>query len=213
MKGAVARGSTRNPFKLDPAKPVAPQIISTLGQSTVIFGGPLLGLSAINNYPFLIRDRTIYLGGIAGIVAFFLTSFLVFRHDDFLLGLPLVLRLMVRLGWGLGSTSLLLGITGISNGYGTPLKVRRAPVVAKHQTLQRDPGQRTYYVAVRPWPDSPTVVELSAPQSTYDRLDVPLDAIDTPQDTLNAMPDVGQVLLIVGNGRLGLEWLNRMDPL
>ena len=173
----------------------------------------MLGLMTCNYYPFLIRDRTVYVGGIAGIGIFFLTSFVFFRHDDFLLSVPTILRMAFRVGWGLCATSLLLGITGISNGYESPLEVRQAPVVAKHQTLQRDAAHRTYYVAVRPWPDSRTVVELSAPQSTYDRLDVPLDAIDTPQETLNAMPDVGRVRLVVGKGRLGLEWLRRIDLL
>jgi hypothetical protein len=114
---------------------------------------------------------------------------------------------MFRAGWALGVTFLLLGILGIANGYGTRLVVRDAPVVAKRQTLHRDPGQRTYYVATRPWPGSRKVVELDAGRATYDRLAVPVTDMNTPRQELDAMPDAGRVRLTLGEGRLGLEWL------
>ena len=213
MKSGATRVHNESPFALDPRKPRAPQITSAICQLAVIFGGPALGLVTINHYPLLTLDRSIYLGGIVGILVFSLSTLILFRHDRFLRGLPAIPRIAFRISWGLSSTFLLLGIVGIINGYGTPLEVREVPVVAKHQTLQHDPALRAHYVAVRPWLNSRTVVELDASVSTYEALDVPLDAIDTPQATLDAMPDVGRVSLTVGKGRLGLEWLKGVDPL
>lgn len=57
----------RRVFGLAPTKPKAPQIISILTQSTVIFGGPLIGPIAINHYPLLATDRALYIGGIGGV--------------------------------------------------------------------------------------------------------------------------------------------------
>jgi hypothetical protein len=68
------RPEGRSPFALDPTKPAAPQILSALWQFGIIFGGPLLGLFAINHYPFLIENRTLYIGGLISI------AFLVFRE-------------------------------------------------------------------------------------------------------------------------------------
>ncbi|HEV2624405.1 MAG TPA: hypothetical protein VGV62_04720 [Xanthobacteraceae bacterium] len=65
------RPGGRSPFALDPAKPRLPQIVSAIGQSLIIFGGPLIGLLAINHYPFLIMDRTIYIGGLASMCSGF----------------------------------------------------------------------------------------------------------------------------------------------
>jgi hypothetical protein len=55
------------------------------------------------------------------------------------------------------------------------------------------------------------VAELGSPRTVYDQLDVPLAALDTPQQVLDAMPDAGYVKLTVGKGRFGLEWLKQID--
>jgi hypothetical protein len=65
------RPEGRSPFALDPDKPFWPQIISIVWQSLIIFGGPVIGLVTINYYPFLIQDRTIYIGGLASVVFWF----------------------------------------------------------------------------------------------------------------------------------------------
>jgi len=196
----------------DPTKPRGPQIASAIWQAAFIIGGPVLGLITIRYYPFLVRDRSLYIGGIVGIVVLFLASFACIGKDDFPRGMPLITRLLSRLGLGLCGTSLLLGLVGIVNGYGTRLVTREAPVVSKHQTLERNPARRTNYVAVRAWPSSRTVVELEAPWQVYDRLKVPVTAVDTPGETLNAMADAGYVTLVIGEGRFGVEWLKRIDP-
>jgi len=205
------RPGGRSPFALDPAKPRLPQIVSAIGQSLIIFGGPLIGLLAINHYPFLIMDRTIYIGGLAGIVFWFLASFAIYGDKDFPRGMPQFLKLQFRAGYGLCMTFLLLGLAGIANGYNTPLLSRDVAVVAKHPTRKSDPANRTYYVAMRAWPSSRTVVELGAPRYVYDRLRAPVTAIDTPQKDLQAMAASGSVRLIVGQGRLGVEWLKGIE--
>jgi hypothetical protein len=205
------RPGGRSPFALDPDKPRWPQIRSAIVQSVIIFGGPLIGLVAINRYPFLIADRTIYLTGGAGIVLWFLASFAIWGDKDFPRGMPQFLKLQFRAGIGLCMTFLLVGIFGIANGYGAPTISRDVAAVAKHPTHHSDPAKRTYYVALRAWPPSRTVVELSAPREVYDQLTVPRTQIDTPLDELEAMPDRDTVRLIVGQGRFGLEWLERIE--
>lgn len=182
-----------------------------VGQFLIIFGGPAVGLVTIKHYPFLIEDRTLYIGGLASIVFWFLASFAMFGNESFPRGMPQFLKLQFRAGFGLCMSFLLLGLFGIANGYDTPLISRDAAVVAKHTTRHSDPAKRTYYVAVRAWPSSRAVVELGAPREVYDRLSVPLDAIGTPQAGLNAMPDAGHVRLVLGQGRFGLEWLKDIE--
>lgn len=205
------RPGGRSPFALDPTKPRLPQIATAIVMALIIFGGPLIGLVAINHYPFLIEDRTIYVGGLASVAFWFLASFALFGRSFFPRGMPEILKPQFRAGFGLCMTGLMLGLFGIANGYNTPLIGRDAAVVAKHTTRHKDPANRTYYVAVRAWPSSREVVELGVPRNLYDRLDVPLTAIGTPQDELDAMPDRAYVRLILGHGRLGLEWFKGME--
>jgi hypothetical protein len=172
-----------------------------------------LALVFLDCYPFLTRDRTFYLVAGSSLCFFFLLSFAALRYDPDLSKFSLFFRIAARFGWALASTAFLWGLIGVVNGLGTPQESRVVPVVARHPTLERDPARRTYYIAVRPWLGSHTVVELPAPRSTYDRLLMPVDAIDTPQTVLDEMPDTGQAIFIVGRGRLGLEWLKSIEPL
>ncbi len=205
------RPGGRSPFALDPTKPQLPQIASMIAQGLIIFGGPAIGLVTINDYPFLIEDRTLYGAGIASIVFWFLASFAIFGKKYFPKGMPPLLKLPFRAGFGLCMTLLLLGIAGIMNGYAMPLVSRDVGVVSKHTTRHSDPAHRTYYLAIRAWPPSTAIVELGAPREVYDRIHVPLTAIGTPQDELEAMRDSGHVRLVVGEGRLGLEWLKNIE--
>jgi hypothetical protein len=193
---------------IDPDKPLGPQIASAVGQIAFILGGPAIGLVTIRHYPFLIRDRTIYIGGLMGIALFAVASVAVVKTSSLPAGLPTPMRYMFRLSLGLAATFWLLGISGIINGYGMPVMNRRVMVVGKRQTRQRDPSRRAYYLAVRAWPPSPTVVELDGPVAVYEQADVPVIDVNTPQSRLDAMPDTGTVSLAVGQGRLGLEWMS-----
>ena len=205
------RPGGRSPFALDPTKPRWPQIVSIVGQCSIIFGGPALGLVTIKYYPFLIQDHAIYIGGITSTIFWFIASFAIFGDKSFPRGMPQLLKLQFRAGYGLCMTGLLLGLSGIANGYDTPLVSRDVAVVSKHTTRHSDPARRTYYVALRAWRPSRTVVELSAPRDVYDRLAVPVTAIGTSQEELTAMPDNGAARLTVGEGRFGLEWLKQIS--
>ena len=202
----------RSGFGINTSKPKARQATTIVYLLAPILVGPLLILILIDAYPFLITNEALYRGALISVVFFFLLSFVIFRRDPSLLKFPLIMRTLFRFGWGLGSAALFWGFVGIANGLGTPLETRQVPVVAKHPTRQRDPARRTCYIAVRPWPYSRVVVELDGPRATYDRLSVPIDAIDTPQEVLANMPDAGKVNLIIGKGRLGLAWLKRIEP-
>lgn len=205
------RPGGRSPFALDPTKPRLPQIISATVQGLIIFGGPAIGLVAIKYYPILIEDRTIYIGGLASIVFWFLASFAIFGNGYFPPGMPRLLRLPFRAGFGLCMTGLIIGLFGIANGYDTLLTSRDVAVVAKHTTRHSDPAKRAYYVAVRAWSGSSDVVELDVAPNTYNHLKVPLTAIGTSQQELESMPNAGFVRLIVGQGRFGLEWYKGME--
>ncbi len=87
------RPGGRSPFALDPDKPRRPQIVSAIGQCLIIFGGPLIGLLAIKHYPFLIMDRTTYIGRAAGIAFWFLASFAIYGDKDFPHGIPQFMKL------------------------------------------------------------------------------------------------------------------------
>src|SRR5215472_195017 len=206
------RPGGRSPFALDPTQPLLPQIASMVSQGLIIFGGPAIGLVTINHYPFLIEDRTLYIAGLASIVFWFLTSFAIYRAKYFPKGMPPLLKLPFRAGFGLCMSFLLLGAAGIINGYGMPLASRDVAVVSKHTTRHSDPAHRTYYLAILAWSASAAIVELGAPRELYDRIDVPLTAIGTPQQDLEAMRDSARVRLVVGEGRLGLEWLKSIEP-
>ena len=195
----------------DPNKPLGPQVAAAAAQLTFILCGPLLALVTINDYPFLIQDRTIYIGALSSIGLFSLATFALFGAESLPKGLSAANALMFRVVCGLAMTGWLLGIGGIANGAGTPLCSREVAVVGKRHTLQHDPSRRTYYVAVRAWPRSSAVVELDAPRAIYDRLDVPITDMHTPQSDLEEMPDVGRVRLVIGKGRLGLDWLKQIE--
>jgi hypothetical protein len=205
------RPGGRSPFALDPTKPRWPQIGSMICQGSILFGGPALGLIAIKYYPFLVQDRVIYIGGISSLIFWFIASFAIFGDKYFPPGMPSSLKLPFRAGFALAMTFLLLGVSGIANGYDTPLVSRDVAVVAKRATRHSDPARRTYYVAARAWPLSRAVVELSASRYVYDRLKVPVNPVDTPQQELDRMPDDGTVRLSVGQGRFGIEWLKKIS--
>lgn len=131
------RPEGRSPFALDATKPFWPKIASAVGQSFIIFGGPALSLVTIKYFPFLIQDRTLYIGGLVSIIFWFLASFAISGNKDFPRGMPGVLKLQFRAGYGLCMTGLLLGFGGIANGYNTPLVTRDVAVVARRIEMAR----------------------------------------------------------------------------
>jgi len=196
-----------NRWGLDSRNPLLPQVVSSLAQLAFILGGPIILLVMIEVWPPLVSDQTVYATGLGAMLAFFLLSFAVVPGRSLPPKLPRIMRIMYRLGLALAATGWLLGVGGIVNGCGTPVAQRDVPVVAKHETLQRDPGRRTLYVSLRPWPGSREVLDWGARRRVYDALEVPITGIHTPRSQLEAMPQSATARLVIGHGRLGLEWI------
>jgi hypothetical protein len=210
----VPRWRQRSPLALNEfsrAKPLAPQIAAAAFQVLIILGGPLIGLVTISSYPFLITDHSLIISALISLTFWFLASFGIFGNEAFPRSIPRGMRLAFRGAFGICQTFLLFGLIGIANGYDTPLIKRDVAVVAKHRSLARDPAKRKYYVAVRAWPPSRSIVEVGVSHELYDQLRVPVTRLHTPDEELEAMANSGIVRLILGQGRLGLEWLKAVE--
>src|SRR5271166_1521419 len=98
------------------------------------------------------------------------------------------------------------------NGRSIPYNFRRPRRRPSHDQVLSLPDRRSHALYRRIGQHrARTVVELGASREAYDRLSVPLIAIGTPQADLDAMPDAGHVHLVLGQGRLGLEWLKAIE--
>lgn len=191
-------------FGIDPSQPLALQIAKVLAPFGFL-GGAAVALLALRHYPFLVRDRTIYVGGLTSILACGLVSVALVSTPA---EMPVWMRLHVRVGLGLLGAIWLVGTSAFINGYDMQVTHRPVPVVGKRQSRQRDPARRSYYLAVRPWPAISSVVELDAPFSVWDQIDVPVVDYGAAQASLDSMADRETVSLAVGRGRLGLDWLS-----
>lgn len=81
----------------------------------------------------------------------------------------------------------------------------------RRTSTPRDPQHMSYYVATRVWPSSGDVYEITVPRSLYMSLaDVPVIASQwrITRQQLLAMPAHGALRLAMGQGRLGVAWLN-----
>ena len=192
-------------FGIDPRQPPAVQIARVIAPFALAVVGPAIALLAIRHYPFLIQDRTLYIAGLASLLGCALMTVGFVRVPP---EVPMWLRLKIRLGLGVLGTCWLLGTLAIINGYDMQVTHRQVPVVGKRRSLQRDPARRSYYLAVRPWPRTATVVELDAPFSVWEQIDAPVVDYHATQASLDSMSDRETVSLAVGRGRLGLEWLS-----
>jgi len=200
-----------NRWGFDPRKPLAPQVASAAAQMVFILGGPAVALFMIARYRPLIADQTLYVSGLSFIAIGFLASLAVPLNRKELSRLPATSRFLYRVSLGFAFTAWVFGLGGIANGFGTPIFVRDVPVVAKHETLERDPARRTHYVSARPWPGSRQVQDINAPLSVYDSLQVPTTTIHTSSAELQAMPHAAKLRLVLGKGRLGLDWLKTVE--
>jgi hypothetical protein len=62
------------------------------GQFGIIFGGSLLGPVTIDQYPFLIQNRTLYIGGLASIVFWFVGQLCDSSLEDSPRGTPAIAK-------------------------------------------------------------------------------------------------------------------------
>jgi len=201
----------RSPFSFDPDQLLRPQILSAAAHASVIFGGPVVGLIGISHFPALVTDDTIYRVGIGSILVLFLASFVLIPARSLPKGIPLGLALLFRAGWGLAATFLWVGVALISNGYDTPSITRDVAVVGKTESFGRDPARGQYRLWVRAWPPSRFVIGVDTTRQVSEGARVPLVEVDTPEATLLVMRDAGIAGLTVGRGRLGLDWVQKIE--
>ena len=183
------------------------QVVINIAGPLAVVCGPVLGAVAIMQYPLLITDRATNLWVLASVVLGLLVWLAVMWWG----GLPCMMGRAVRFipcVYTFGVAFLSYGLFGIANGYATPLVLRDAPVVAKQQTSQVNPDQRTYYVVTRPWPGSRAVAQVTVERAMYEQLAVPVTTTRTRHETHEAMPDAGRVRLTLGEGRLGVYWVH-----
>jgi hypothetical protein len=192
---------------LDPSKPRGPQMARIAAQIFGILGGPLFGLIGMLCYPILIPDRLLVAGGLASILLWFAAGFFFIRDSFFPGDAPFSGKLMVRFGVAVCATGWMIGLVDIANGHGTPVVTRDVAVAYKRASRDSDPERRSYYVGARLWSSPRDIVEITVPHALFNRLNVPNTDIDRSHPDVGAMPNAGQVQLLVGEGRFGIEWL------
>jgi hypothetical protein len=165
------------------------------------------GIVTIKYFPPLITGDTFFRGAVALPAITFASMFLLVRKSVFPPSVPVTGRILARAGWALALCFLALGVVGIANGLGTPVQSRLVDCVGKRMSWEHNPDRRQYVLELRAWPDSSAVTEVDVPRSLYEQMDVPLVEVDTPPQALAALPARARVRLMVGNGRLGVEWI------
>jgi hypothetical protein len=170
-------------------------------------------LFMIRRYLPLVEDWMLATVALACLLSIFLVSFLLVPGRNLPPKLPVPMRLMYRLGLGLCGTGWVIGLGGVANGYNTPIFVRDVPVVAKHESLERDRTRRSHSLLVRPWSGSRRVQDIDVSIPLYDALAVPVSRTRASYATLEAMPDSAQIRLVLGQGRLGLDWIKSVELL
>jgi hypothetical protein len=168
-------------------------------------------LIGISHFPALVTDATIYGLGLGSISVLFLASFVLIPARSLPKGIPLGAALMFRAGWSLCATFLWVGAGLILNGYDTPPISRDVAVVGKRESLERDPTHRQYSLEVRAWPSSRFVTEVDTTRQVFEAASVPVVAVDTSEAMLLTMRDAGTASLTVGRGRLGLDWVQKIE--
>jgi hypothetical protein len=166
------------------------------GQSAVwmcfIFGGPLLALFAIDHYP-LLDIRALWVAAVL-LVVLFPVSFYVIKKSVFPAETPAWARVVAHGGFTLCAVAWLLGFVLVANGYATPLSTRSVQVVRKEESRQRDPSRRQYRLYVLAWPGSDEVTQIDSSAAVY-----------------NAVRVGDRVLVKLGEGRLGFEWVRGVE--
>lgn len=169
-------------------------IVTPAAWAMLLFGGPLLGLAAIDFYPFL--DPRTFTVACEALGVVFVLSFLPASRKLFPPGVPGPLRVVARAGWSLAFIFLCVGVIGISNGLDLKLETPSVQCVGKRMTRERNPGDRTYSLELLPWPGSSRQAE-----------------VDVPRDVFLRVHSGDRVGLVVGRGNLGIEWVQSVIPL
>ena len=195
-------------FHFDPSKPRWIQVAKILAQVFAVLGGIVLVLAAMFLYPMLLTGPGFALAYLGPAPAACAAAFLI-RRTWLPADMQRSTRVQLRFCIGFAATFWLAGLFGLVNGYTTPVVARDAGMVYKRTSTPSDPKHMSYYVGARVWPSSRDVYEITVPADLYRSLDVPtVTHWSVPRQQLYAMPDHGVLRLIVGRGRLGVDWLH-----
>ncbi|HXQ24888.1 MAG TPA: hypothetical protein VN822_00630 [Candidatus Acidoferrales bacterium] len=152
-------------------------------------GSPLLFLYVGPKWVLL--DGNLYLWLLYVLPVFFLASFLVPKFKE-LERYPFVMNILGRLGFCVPTVALLaVSVLAFNGAMDQSAQTRLSPCLGKRGTYGSHP---IYYIRVRPWADSQRDVEVEVPRAVYD-----------------AASEGTPIRLTIGKGRLGLEWIRRVD--
>jgi hypothetical protein len=158
-----------------------------------IFGGPLLEIFAIDHYP-LLDIRALWVAAVL-LVVLFPISFYVIKKSVFPANTPKWARIVAHAAFTMCGVAWILGFVMVVNGYSTPLSTRSVQVVRKEESRQRDPSRRQYRLYVVVWPGSNVITQIDSSGAVY-----------------NAVRVGDRVMVRLGEGRLGLEWVHDVEP-
>jgi hypothetical protein len=151
-------------------------LISSL---VLLVGGPLLGLSAIDRYPWLVGDR-FWWGCVAAICGGALLYFVLMR-GRWPSWATLPMKVGACFGWSLTSAFLIFGLVAFANGSRSSTEMRDVNCIRK---------QHSRYLYVEAWPGSDEIAIINTPPVIYHRVHPP-----------------AVVRLQIARGALGIEWL------
>lgn len=157
----------------------------------VVFFGPMLAFLKVGPH-YVLLDERIYYQLAYGLIACTIASFAVGSLNRMLRPWGLVPGLLARFGFSIPVVAGFFTAVVLVNGVGNPAsRVRSLACLGKRATYGQRPD---YYVRVRPWGAVDREVEVNVPGAVF--------AATCPG---------GNVLITTGLGRLGIEWIRRID--
>jgi hypothetical protein len=159
-----------------------------------LLGGVVLGLAAVERYPFL--DPRTFTTLVWALPIVFAVSFIVIRADRFPPNTPPWARVMFRLGATIWFCGASVGIIGLANGIRSPVELRDVPCISKRRSGEDHQIKRAYYLTLQPWPGSAAFAEVRVRPVVW-----------------AAVRAGSPVRLAVGRGHLGLEWISDVSAI
>jgi hypothetical protein len=182
---------TSAPSDVRPAEEGKRDAVKTAIWAAWFFGSLLLAMYAIRRYALL--DNRIYLVLLIALPVFFAASFLVPQLKQ-LNRFPIWMNVSGRLGgFCIPAVAMVWAFVLLLNCWPHQKEETKVlPCLGKRATHQRQPS---YYIRVRPWDYTMREVDLPVSKETY---------VNVPEGKL--------VRVVVGEGRLGLEWVRSVEP-
>lgn len=172
-------------FGFDPGISRTRSALTLVGWLTLIIGGPLLGVGAMQRFPWLIGNR--FWWGCAASIFCGALLWLLLMRGRWPPGIPLHMKIGASLGLSLSSLFFIFGSVAFANGTLSNVEIRDVDCVSK----QHSRGERIeFYLYVKAWPGSDEIANIDVPQNVYNRVYPP-----------------AMVRLRLARGLFGIEWL------